>query len=1332
MTSIDSRISFMKKAHPMKDIDSILNPLVKKWFFSKFKAFSLPQTYGVYEIHNRNNILISAPTGGTKTLTAFLSIINELVNLEMSKSLEDRVYAVYVSPLKALNNDIHKNLEEPLNEIKKLAKGEGIDLNIRIATRTGDTTPYQRQKMLKNPPNILITTPESLALMLGSMKFKELMFGVNWCIIDEIHAIADNKRGVHLSLSLERLNKQSPELSRIGLSATVEPIQEVASFLVGTERKCKIAKVDFLKKFDLKVLSPVPDLINTSQEKMNKKLYALLDKYIQEHKTTLIFTNTRAGTERVVHHLKDIFPKNYTENIGAHHGSLSKEYRNKIESNLKEGKLKAVVCSTSLELGIDIGYIDLVICLGSPKGVARFLQRCLPYESRVLLADGSYKSIGEIVEKKLDVEVLSYDKKMGFVSNKIVKYHKNKGSSLLNIKLHSGSELKCTKEHPIMTRDGWRKSSNLKSGEEIAELFNCRFNDQPYIYEMVNQKEFFVENKDNFLRKIIDKHVLRNNLSYSNIAKLVGISQNRLQDYIRRNGRRKGIKLDTFLKIMKICGVNKKDYVSQLKELKSASHHRNPLPLKLDKDLMWLAGIVASDGCIVQNGTKKYYKIKIGNKDKSLLKECQKIFNKFGFYSKIQTNKKREGFYNLECGSKLFAQLFISLGLKTKNKSREVEISSFLNRLPKELIIPFIEGVMEGDGNVQDGIRLFSASKNFVLGIHNLLNRCGVHNYFVEQKAKTSKLIPKINYTDIYCLYVSRNRHVFEFTKHCTFKGKKAKKLKKKKTSYFSQDKDIEKNISWTKIKSIEEEKNSDYVYNITLENEPNDYFIESILTHNCGRSGHKMHETVKGRLIVTDRDDLVECSVLLKNAVEGKIDAIDIPNNCLDVLAQQMHSIACTDIWDKWELYETIKKSYCYSNLKISEFEEVLDYLAGNFASLEDRSIYAKIWYDPETNQIGKKGRMSRIINMTNIGTIPDSTGIKVKIKEEIIGTIDEAFLEKLKRGDIFVLGGDTYQFKHSRGTVAQVTACYGKKPTVPSWYSEMLPLSFDLASSIGKFRRYLLDLFINKKSKEDILKYINEYLYVDENAANAIYDYFQQQFLYATIPNDKKILVEYYNSGNKDEKRYVIFHSMFGRRVNDVLSRAIGYSASKIYHRDLEISINDNGFYLACPPGKNINVTQAIELLNPENFEEVMKRSIDKSEVLKRRFRHCAGRALMILRNYKGHKKGVGRQQVSSMILLSAVRRISDDFCILKEARREVLEDLMDQNNAKEVFTKIKSNDIEIETISTKIPSPFAFNLITQGYTDILRMEDKIEFIRRMHQMVLAKIGKKHKIES
>ena len=497
-----------------------------------------------------------------------------------------------------------------------------------------------------------------------------------------------------------------------------------------------------------------------------------------------------------------------------------------------------------------------------------------------------------------------------------------------------------------------------------------------------------------------------------------------------------------------------------------------------------------------------------------------------------------------------------------------------------------------------------------------------------------------------------------------------------------------------------------------------------------AGRSGHRLHETVKAKLIVMDRDDLVECSVLLKNAIDKKIDRIDIPKNALDVLAQQIHGMVCTEVWDKWEMFNLIKNAYCYATLEISDFEEILNYLAGNFAPLEERYVYAKIWYDSETNKIGKKGKMGRVIHMTNIGTIPDQTGVRVKIGENVIGTIDEGFLEKLKRGDIFVLGGDTYEFRFTRGNVAQVVASAGKKPTVPSWYSEMLPLSFDLASDIGKFRRYMLDLFENNKSKEDAIKYIHEYLHVDENAANAIYDYFREQYLYAQIPNDKKILVEFYNPNTTNEKKYIVFHSLFGRRVNDVLSRAVAYAASKIHQRDIEVGISDNGFYLACPPDKNINAMQAIELLKPENFEDVMKHSIDGSEVLKRRFRHCAGRSLMILRNYKNNRKSVGRQQVSSMILMNAVKRISEDFCILKEARREVLEDLMDQKNAKKILGDIKSKKIEIVTINTSVPSPFAFNLVTQGYTDILRMEDKVDFIRRMHQMVLAKIGKKHKI--
>ncbi|MEW6063044.1 MAG: ATP-dependent helicase [Nanoarchaeota archaeon] len=854
-------IEVLKQPYKEEEVKKILNPIVNKWFFSKFKEFSLPQLYGVKEIHDGNNILVSAPTGATKTLTAFLSILNELINLSEKNKLENKVYCIYISPLKALSRDLDLNLKKPLQEMETIANKK---LGIRVTVRTGDTTAAEKQKMLKEPPHILIITPESLALILSSIKFKEFVRDVKWVIVDEIHALANNKRGVHLSLSLERL-QQLNDFIRIGLSATISPLEEVAKFLVGYEegkvRNCKIVDVQFIKDVDLKVISPLPDLINTTHNQIHNAMYNLIDKLVQEHKTTLIFTNTRSATERVVDHLKNKFPKKYIDNIGAHHGSLSREHRIDLENKLKEGKLKCVVCSTSLELGIDIGYIDLVICLGSPKSIARFLQR--------------------------------------------------------------------------------------------------------------------------------------------------------------------------------------------------------------------------------------------------------------------------------------------------------------------------------------------------------------------------------------------------------------------------------------------------------------------------SGRAGHKFHDKVKARIIVLDRDDLVECSVLLKSAIERKIDKIDIPKNCLDVLAQQIHGVAVSDRIYINDLFRLVKSSYCYKELSKEDFLEVINYLSGKYVDLEDRNIYAKIWYDEESGLIGRKGKLSRVIYMTNIGTIPEESFITVKINEQAIGHIDEAFLERLKPGDVFVLGGNTYEFQFSRGMTAQVKASSYRPPTVPSWFSEQLPLSFDLAFDINRFRKLMEEKFNAKKNKEEIIKFINEYLYVDENAANAIYEYFKEQYLYAEISHDKKLLVEFFNLNNK---KYVVFHSLYGRRVNDALSRAIAFVIARLQHRDVEIGINDNGFFIATDD--KIQVLRAFNLIRSNELRKIVSLAIDKSEVLKRRFRHCATRALMILRQYKGKKKRIGRQQVSSMILMNALRRISDNFCILKESKREVMEDLMDVDNAANVLRVLEEGKMELKQIATSLPSPFAFNIVLQGHLDVLKMEDRMEFLKRMHNMVLTKI--------
>ena len=302
-------VQYLEKPQTDAEIFHILHPILKQWFFDKFKTFSVPQQFGVMPIHSRENILISSPTGSGKTLTAFLSILNELVDSSLKGVLEDKIYCVYISPLRALNSDIQINLLEPLKEIEELTKKK---LGIRVAVRTGDTQAHQKAQQLKKPPHILITTPESLAIVLSSIKFSELLKDVQWCIVDEIHALAENKRGTHLSLSIERLQRISPAMTRIGLSATIAPLDEIARYLAGyqgdQERPCKIVDVQFLKKLDLKVISPVDDLIDTDHGNMHKKMYELMHELIQQHKTTFIFTNTRSATERVVHNLKEMFP----------------------------------------------------------------------------------------------------------------------------------------------------------------------------------------------------------------------------------------------------------------------------------------------------------------------------------------------------------------------------------------------------------------------------------------------------------------------------------------------------------------------------------------------------------------------------------------------------------------------------------------------------------------------------------------------------------------------------------------------------------------------------------------------------------------------------------------------------------------------------------------------------------------------------------------------------------------------------------------------------------------------------------------------------------------
>ncbi len=847
----------IEKRYSKDEVLGLLDPIIREWFESKFKDITEPQAYAIPYIHKGKNVLVSSPTGSGKTLTGFLSIINELFLLAKQGKLEDKVYCVYVSPLKALANDIHRNLEEPLEEINQLAKKKGIEIpKINVAVRSGDTPQNQRQRMLRKPPHIFITTPESLALVLSSPKFKERFRNVKYLIIDETHELSSNKRGVMLSLNAERLEKLTGHLVRIGLSATQSPIEEMAKFVAGYDdngdvRDIYIAEVEAKKSLDLKVITPVPDLVNTPYEIANERMYDILVDIINSHKTTLIFTNTRSGTEHVAFKLRERGIKS----LEAHHSSLGKTTRLRVEEMLKRGELKCVISSTSLELGIDIGYIDMVVQIGSPKSIAKGLQR--------------------------------------------------------------------------------------------------------------------------------------------------------------------------------------------------------------------------------------------------------------------------------------------------------------------------------------------------------------------------------------------------------------------------------------------------------------------------IGRSGHKYGDISRGRMVVFDMDDLVECTVITKSVYENNIDRVFVPKNSLDVLAQVIVGMSLEDVWNVDEAYKLIKRSYCYHDLKKEKFLEVLDYLSGKSYG---ETFYSKIWYDEKEGVFGKK-RSSRMIFFMNMGTIPEEADYVVIDENNVhLGELSEKFVERLKQGDIFVLGARTYEFIRVRGSRVYVKRAEGKRPTVPSWAGEMLPRSFDLSIEVGKFRKEIMEMI---KRKEDVVKYLMDEYYLDYSGAVSIYKYIMEQMV-DYVPTNEGVLIEGYV--DPSNMYNIIFHFPFGRRVNDALSRAFAYQIANRYNTNTRITVTDDAFMISM--NKKIPIDSIPGLVRAQNLERDLKNAIRNTELFKQRFRHCATRSFMILKKYKGADISVTKQQLKSDKILEILSEIPN-FPVIEETYNEIFNIVMDLPNAREILYKIENGEIEVKLKDySDEPSIFSNNVILASISDIVLMEDRSSLLKEIHMKILKKV--------
>jgi ATP-dependent Lhr-like helicase len=511
-------------------------------------------------------------------------------------------------------------------------------------------------------------------------------------------------------------------------------------------------------------------------------------------------------------------------------------------------------------------------------------------------------------------------------------------------------------------------------------------------------------------------------------------------------------------------------------------------------------------------------------------------------------------------------------------------------------------------------------------------------------------------------------------------------------------------------------------------------------LLQRVGRAGHRLGQTVEGRVIALDRDELVECAVMLQKATEGFVDRVFVPENAQDVAAQQVYGMAITGVKRESTVRETLRRAYPYRDYADGEWEQLMRYLTADYEGLEEKNVYAKVWRDtndPPAGEhhyeefavgeplIGKRGRMARVIYMTNIGTIPDSFTCDVFTRggDEWVGNLDENYLDTLEKGDVFVLGGSNYEYRYRRGSKVYVDPT-SQRPTVPSWFSERLPLSYDLGREIAAFQGELVDR-LDRGGQPGVREWLRGFP-LDENSVRAIARMFDEQLRYAgpdAVSTDGRLAVEEVLDRGEYRRHYHV-HSLYGRRFNDGLSRLVAYHCARRANTNVQVSVADNGFTVSMPLNRKVDVAGLITDLDPGAVGADLRAALDGTDLLKRYFRINATRSLMILKRYKGYEKSAAQQQVSSEMLLSFAQGL-DSFAVMEETYREILEDKLNVAGIREVLSAIQRGEITVTAHEADSPSPRAFGLATLMASDVVLAEDEGQVLREFHERVLAEIG-------
>ncbi|SEO93046.1 ATP dependent helicase, Lhr family [Halorientalis persicus] len=516
-------------------------------------------------------------------------------------------------------------------------------------------------------------------------------------------------------------------------------------------------------------------------------------------------------------------------------------------------------------------------------------------------------------------------------------------------------------------------------------------------------------------------------------------------------------------------------------------------------------------------------------------------------------------------------------------------------------------------------------------------------------------------------------------------------------------------------------------------------------LLQRVGRAGHQLGETVTGRVVALDRDELLECAVMLKKAEEGFVDRVFVPENAQDVAAQHVYGMAINGPRTEREIGRILQRSYPYREYGDEDWEQLLRYLTADYEGLEDRNVYAKVWRDendPPDGEyhyedftvgeplVGKRGRLARVIYMTNIGTIPDSFTCDVITRngDEWVGQLDEEYLDTLESGDVFVLGGSNFEFKYRRGSKVYVDRT-SARPTVPSWFSERLPLSYDLGREILSFQRDLVDR-LTDRGPAAVRRWLREFP-LSDNSVRAITRMFEEQVAYAgpeSVSTDDRLVIETEMDRESYERHYYV-HSNYGRRFNDGLSRLLAYRVAQTANANVQVAVADHGFTLSMPLNRKVDLAGLLEDIDPGAVRGDLRASLEGTDLLKRYFRINATRALMILKRYKGTEKSASQQQVSSDMLLGFAEDLPN-FAVIEETYRELLSDKLNVEAIEDVLGDVQAGEVDIVTRRVDSPTPRAFGLATLMASDVVLAEDESQVLQEFHERVLDEIDEERSV--